>query len=172
MKRIIAFLLILAILVPFAFAAEFSEKPQITVVWNGATPIRDSIISKSPEITEDAVLKTATDTTMRKISYPYDVPEKSQFTTVFKILKFRCDEKLGACGYWVEAYRGGKSVQTNSPIWLMSSPVHILESETFNDKTNTITITMREDPKAAVEEVLQNIVEVYPLGKPIIGTKE
>jgi PKD repeat protein len=144
---------------------------QVTV-WNGTTPIKDSLDSKAPTDDEAVILKTATDTEMKKQVYPYNVAAKAELTTTFKIVKFRCDEKIGACGYWVEAFRDGKTVATDSPIWLLSSPIHILVSEVYDDKTDTLTTTMREDPKAAVEETLQNFIETVPLGTPITGTKE
>jgi PKD repeat protein len=149
-----------------------SENTTTVVVWSGATPIKDSIDSKAPTDDEITILKTATDTEMKKQSYPYDVAAKAESTTTFKILKYRCDNKMGICGYWIEGYRDGKTIKTNSPVWISPPPITALVSEVYDEKVDTLTITLKEDPKMAVEQILQRYVDNQPIGEAITGTKE
>jgi hypothetical protein len=176
MKRIIALFLIFLISIPFVFAAELSEsitdKTIVKIIWSGPTPIKDAISTKAPTDDETTILKTATDTEMKKQTYPYDVAAKVDSSTTFKILKYRCDNKMGICGYWIEAYRGGKTVKTNSPVWISPPPITALVSEVYDEKVDTITVTLKEDPKLAVEQILQRYVDDLPIGTPITGTKE
>jgi hypothetical protein len=181
MKRVIALFLIFLILIPFVFAAELSEsitdKTAIKVIWQGPTPIKDAISTKAPTDDETAILKAATDTEMQKQIYPYDVAEKATSTTTFKILSFSCDRKkfgidADICGYWVAAYRDGKTVATNSPILISPPPITAIVSEVYDDKVDTITTTLKEDPKLAVEQILQMYVDNQPIGKAVTGTKE
>ena len=109
---------------------------------------------------------------MKKETYPYDVASPAESKTTFKILKIRCDEKMQICGYWVYATRDGKEVATNSPIWISPPPIVALVSDVYDDKTDTYTTTVKEDPKLAIEQVLQGYVDRQPLGKPTTGTKE
>jgi PKD repeat protein len=149
-----------------------SENTTTVVVWSGATPIKDSIDSKAPTDDEITILKTATDTEMKKQTYPYDVAAKVDSLTTFKILKYRCDEKMRICGYWIEGYRDDKTVKTNSPVWISPPPITALISEVYDEKVDVITVTLKEDPKAAVEQILQMYVDNQPIGKPVTGTKE
>jgi len=169
-KHLTILLLILCLVIPIAVVADPTELTSFITVWMGTTPIKDSLSTKSSDEAV-SVLKEATDTVMKKETYPYDVASPAESKTTFKILKFRCDEKMGICGYWVYATRDGKEVATNSPVWILSSPVQIKISETYDSKTEITTITMKEDPKAAIEEVLQAYVDRQPLGKPVIGTQ-
>jgi len=148
-----------------------SDTTTFVTVWQGTTPIKDSLSTKS-SAEAASVLKEATDTVMKKETYPYDVASPAESKTTFKILKFRCDEKMQICGYWVYATRDGKEVATNSPIWISPPPFVALVSETYDEKSDTITTTLKEDPKLAIEQILQQYVDNQPIGKPIIGTKE
>jgi PKD repeat protein len=148
-----------------------SEATKFVTVWSGATPIKDSLTLTSAA-QKPVILKTATSVEMAKIAYPYDVAAKAESPTTFKIIKFRCDEKMQICGYWVQAWRSGQEVATNSPIWISPPPITALISETYDAKSDTLTTTLKEDPRAAVEQILQQYVDNQPLGKPIIGTKE
>ena len=170
-KRLTILLLILCLVIPIAVVADPTELSSFITVWMGTTPIKDSLSTKS-SAEAVSVLKEATDTVMKKETYPYDVASPAESKTTFKILKFRCDEKMQICGYWVYATRDGKEVATNSPIWISPPPIVALVSETYDEKTDTITTTLKEDPKAAIEQILQRYVDAQPLGKPVTGTKE
>ena len=143
---------------------EPDENTTIKVVYEGATPIKDLLSLKTKA--NAVVLKEETEKVMSKVSFPYNVT-KEETKTTFKIVKYRCDEKMQICGYWIEAYRDGKEVYTNSPIWISPPPYQVVVSESFDEKTNEITTTLKEDPKAAVESVLQRYVEMQPLGKAV-----
>lgn len=164
MKRIILLLIIALLIFPLASAWEPTENTKFVTVWSGAKPITDSLTSKS-YTDKTLTLKTATDTTMSKVTYPYEV------STTLKILKYRCDTKMQICGYWIEATRSGQLVATNSPVWISPPPIVALVSETYDPKSDTVTATIKEDPKLAVEQVLQMYVDNRPIGKPITGTK-
>jgi hypothetical protein len=168
MRRIALILLISFLIIPFASAWEPTEKTQFITIWSGSKPITDSLTSKS-YTDKTLTLKAATDTVMSKASYPYEI---SKSTTSFKILKYRCDNKMQICGYWIEATRSGKTVATNSPIWISPPPITALVSEVYDEKSDTVTTTIKEDPKLAIEQVLQQYVDNQPIGKPVTGTKE
>jgi hypothetical protein len=168
MRRIAILLLLIALLiVPFASAWEPTEKTKFVAVWSGSKPITDSLTSKS-YTDKTLTLKVATDTVMSKASYPYEI---SKTATSFKILKYRCDNKMQICGYWVEATRYGLPVKTNSPVWISPPPVIALVSEVYDEKSDTVTTTLKEDPKLALEQILQQYVDNQPIGIPVIGTK-
>jgi len=165
MKRaLIIFLILLLIFGGVAYAAP-GELTKFVTVWSGTKPITDSNPTAS-------ALKTATDTAMKKQTYPYSVIIASETGTTFKIIKYRCDTKMQICGYWIEATRAGRQVATNSPIWISPPPIVALVSEVYDDKTDTYTTTLKEDPKLAVEQILQQYCDNQPIGKPITGTKE
>ena len=170
-KHLTILLLILCLVIPIAVVADPTELTSFITVWMGTTPIKDSLSTKS-SAEAVSVLKEATDTVMKKETYPYDVASPAESKTTFKILKFRCDEKMQICGYWIEATRGGRDVATNSPVWISPPPIVALVSDVYDEKSDTQTTTLKEDPKAAVEQILQRYVDEQPLGKPIIGTKE
>jgi len=148
-----------------------SDTTTFITVWQGATPIKDSLATKAPSVTEAEIFKTATDTRMKAVTFPYDVEKPAESITEFKIVKFRCDEKMGICGYWIEAYRDSKTVKTNSPVWISPPPIVASISEVYDDKTDVVTTTLKEDPKLAVEQILQQYVDNQPIGTPVIGTK-
>jgi hypothetical protein len=75
-------------------------------------------------------------------------------------------------GYWIEAYRGGREVQVNNPIWIVPHPYLVVVSDVIDTKANLETITLKESPKEAVEKVLQDYVSRQPLGKATVGAKE
>lgn len=141
-----------------------NETTTVRVVYQGNTTIKDSLASKAPTTSDAAILKTATESVMSKVTYPYNVTQE-EVKTVFKIQKYRCDEKMQVCGYWIEAWRDGKEVQTNSPIRLHNPPYWITVSEVYDEKTNELTKTLKEDPKSAVDIILQQYVDRRPLGK-------
>jgi hypothetical protein len=212
MKKWVVVLIIVAVLIPAVFAMipvepketitketikptpEPTIEPEpeeipVRVVHEGNTTIKDSLTSKSASDWENAILTTATKTALKNVKYPYNVTsEKTEETktvvTTFKIQKYRCDEKTEICGYWIEAWRDGKEVATNSPIWISPPPYVALVSNIYytslDEKTVTTDITkaaievvtVKEDPKLAVEQVLQQYVDNRPLGKSITGTQK
>lgn len=139
------------------------------VIYKGETPIKNAIDAKSASTA--SILKEETDKIMKLQKYPYSITSGK---TEIKIVKYRCDEKMGICGYWIEAWRDGKEVYTNSPIWITVRPdgYEIVISESFDEKVNELTYTVKEDPKLAIEQMLQRYVNSQPLGKAIVGTKE
>lgn len=164
MKKYITILLIFLLSVPLVFAEEltdpFEEKqPIVKIVYQGTTPIKNAIDAKSQSPV--TILKEETDKVMKEIKYPYYVSSE------FKITKYKCDEKMGICGYWVEAKRGGREVYTNSPVWISPPPYEVVVSDVYDERSNTQTITIKEDPKGAVEQVLQRYVDMQPLGKAV-----
>lgn len=159
------------------------------IVYQGSTAIRDSLISKSPTESANAILSTATLTSLKDVQYPYDISTSKNdgtknIITIFKVQKYRCDKTTEMCGYWIGATRDGKEVQTNSPIWISPPPYQALVSDIYytalDEKTVTTdmnlaaieVVTLKEDPKLAVEQILQRYVDWQPLGKSVVGTKE
>lgn len=141
------------------------------IIYQGATPIKDAIGTKSASESV-STLKTATITAMSKETYPYFAEKPIESKTDLKIIKYRCDEKMGICGYWIEAYRDNREVAVNNPIWIRPSPYLVMVSSTYDAKLNEETITLKEDPKLAIERTLQRYVDDQPLGKAVTGTKE
>jgi len=151
--------------------SKMNETTTTKVVYEGLTPIKDSLATKSPTTSDAAILKTATESVMSKVVYPYNISVPETKTT-FKVVKYRYDDKLQAFGYWIEATREGNEVATNSPIWVVSPQYNVIVSEVYDEKTNEITATLKEDPKYAIEQILQRYVDNQPLGKATVGTKE
>jgi PKD repeat protein len=74
-----------------------NETTTVKVVYEGLTPIKDSLASPSKTSSDAVILKTATESVMSKVSYPYNVT-KAETQTTFKIVKYRCDGKPVAAG--------------------------------------------------------------------------
>lgn len=166
MRKIFAVLIIFCLTVPFVFADEIDgledEGPTVKTVWQGETPIGDAISAKAQD--KISILKTETNKVMAAQEFPYVL--YSGKTTV-RIVKYKCDDKMQLCGYWVEAYRDGREVYTNSPIWISPPPYEVVVSESLDTKLNELTVVLKEDPKGAVERVLQRYVDMQPLGKAV-----
>ena len=139
------------------------DNTKISIVYTGESPIKTALAAKT--FTKSDVIKTATITAMSIEKYPLIVSDS------VSIEKYRCDPEK--CAYWINANRGGKTVAVNNPIWLMNDnvPFHVLVSEVEDKKANTLTITVREDLKGSVFQILQDYADRQPLGKPITGTK-
>jgi len=165
-QKLSAVLIIFLISVPFVFAVDLlpdeEKQPIVVIVRQGSTAITDSLSAKSAA-EKPSVLAKATDTKLKDERYPYLVAG-SEVT----ILKYRCTSEI--CGYWISCSRAGKEVKTNSPVWISPPPYEVVVSETYDSKTNIQTVTLREDPKAAAEEVLRGYCDRQPLGKAITGT--
>lgn len=141
-----------------------TELTTTKIVWEGSTPIKDALTLSTSS--KEAVLKTATETVLKDVKYPYNVSVPESKTEI-KILKYKCDEKMGICGYWIAATRDGQEVYTNSPIWISPPPYKVVVSETYDSKLDETTITLKEDPKAAVEAILHRYVDGQPIGKAV-----
>lgn len=142
--------------------SKVNEETTTKTVWEGTTTIKDAIAAKTKP--DAVVLKEETAKVMAVAKFPYNVT-KEEAKTTFRIVKYKCDAEI--CGYWVEAYRDGKEIYTNSPIWISPPPYEVVVSEVFDEKTNELTVTVKEDPKTAVEQVLQRYIEMQPLGKAV-----
>ena len=158
MKKILIVILLLCLFIPIAVFADLTELTKFNVVYQNSKTILSDSSSKT----------IATDNIMKKEIYPIEI---SKMTTSFKIIKYRCDEKMQICGYWIEAFRNGKTVATNSPIWISPPPIEAFISESYDKDSDIVTVTLKEDPKLAVEQVLQMYVDNQPIGTPVIGTK-
>lgn len=175
-----AFLIVLIFLlsVPLVFAAELGDiingeekYPTVVKVYEGSTAITDSLSSKA-DAEKPALLATATANTLKEVKYPYEVSG-----TEITILKYKCNAEI--CGYWISATRGGKEVYTNSPIWISPPPYEVVISDVYysDEKMEIPTadskealyekVTLKEDPKLAVELILQQYVDMQPLGKAV-----
>ena len=152
------------------------ENTTIKTVWEGATPIAAAFTAAAQQKSKtelipyekSVILATTTDGTLKAEKYPLDIsPDK---TTVIKIEKYRCTAEM--CGYWISATRDGKEVATNSPVWISPPPYEVLVSESFDSAKNEQTVTLKEDPKEALMQVLQQYVDRQPVGKAVVGTKE
>lgn len=160
MKLVYVLVVALLLAVP---AMAFDENTKINVVFTGDTPLSSLLTSK--DANRETILKTATVDTFTLEKYPLAI------STTVTIDKFRCEKEK--CAYWITATRGGKEVAVNNPIWLMNSnvPFHVIVSEVEDTKTNTLMITVREDLKGSVFQILQDCADRQPLGKLITGTK-
>jgi len=163
-----AVLAIFLISIPLVFATDIPDgvEPIIVVKYLGATPITNMINSANPNATA-GILTSESDLVLKFVTFPYQLPGTN--TTVNK---YRCDFQKQYCGFWINATRNGQEVQTNSPIWISPPPYLVLVSEVYDAKKNTLTITLRENPRDAVALVLSRYVDMQPIGKATTGTKE
>jgi hypothetical protein len=166
---IVALSLLLAfmILVTPAQAAEgktiIPSEPTIKIVRTGTTPLLSLAATKSPS-DKMKTISTETLKTMRTGTIS---------GSTVTIVKYRYDAEKRAQGYWCTATRGGREVAINNPIWIgEGAPIDILVSETTDTKINEITLTVKEDPKSAMEQILIRVANSAPLGKMVTGTKE
>ena len=171
MRKWVIVLLIFLISAPITFAAELGdpsseEAISTRIVYQGSTAIRDSIASKASANVE---LSTATTAALKDTKYPYAIVASK---TVLTINKYRCDQKMQICGYWISAIRDMREVQTNSPIWISPPPYQVVVSEIYDSTAKENVVTIKEDPKLAVEQILRGYVDRQPLGKATVGTKE
>ena len=123
-----------------------------------------AIKNKSKFIPEALVVKEETEKVLKNTTFPYQIKKDK---TNLTIEKFRC--RADYCGYWISATRNGYEVETDSPIWIRNPEYRVVLSETFNETANEYSVTLREDPKGAVEQILQNYVDGQPLGTAIVG---
>jgi hypothetical protein len=162
---LIALLLICCLVVPVFAAGEkevLEKEPTIKVVRQGTAPLQSLAATKAPTekfktiaIETQKLMRTGTIT-----------------SSTVTIQKFRYDEKTGCQVFWISATRGGQEVSVNNPIWIYGAPSDVLVSEVTDTKINEITLTIKEDPKTAIEQILKQYVDSRPLGKAKVGTRE
>jgi hypothetical protein len=163
MRKFFAVLIIFLLTVPLVFAEDIiGDEPTVKIIYQGSTPIKNAIDAKSKS--SDSILKEETDKIMKDQKYPYSLVSGK---TEIKIIKYTCDQKMGICGYWIQATRDGREVYTNSPIWISPPPYEVVVSKSLDSKNNELTVTIKEDPKGAVEQVLQGYVDRQPLGTAV-----
>jgi len=145
--------------------------PVVVVNYEGSRTITDAI-SVKPVGGKSIVLTEVTETIMKDVKYPYTI-ENTEIT----ILKYECTNEI--CGYWISATRDGKEVATNSPVWISSPPYEIVISNIYyadlNEKEPILdaekavleVVTLKEDPKGAIEQVLIAYCDRQPLGKGV-----
>lgn len=143
-----------------------AKEPILKIVYDGPTPIASNLASKTLLSQKIAVLKDATVSAMNTEKYPLAI------STTVTIDKYRCEGER--CAYWITAARSGRPVAVNNPIWLIpgNAPYHTVVSDVYDSKTNTQTITLKEDPKGAIINILQQYADMQPVGTPVVGTKE
>jgi len=140
-----------------------------TKVYTGSTPIKNILTSKGSQKEKVSVLKEETNKLMTVEKYPLTLDTKS-VEKVLKIERYKCDS--GSCRYWIYASRGGQEVAIDNPVIISPPQTDVVVSEVYDDKTDTMTVTLKEDPRAAVQEILQRLADDTPLGNSKIGTKE
>ena len=150
------------------------ENTTINYVYQGETKITTALIAEATEKSKtelseyekSVVLSKETSKIMATEKYPVEINNE------IRIEKFRCNNELGVCGYWIYATRNGYQVKVNNPIWISPPPYLVVLSETYDSKNNNITVIVKEDAKTAVFEILQRYVSDRPIGSPITGTIE
>ncbi|MCK9591458.1 MAG: hypothetical protein M0Q91_05545 [Methanoregula sp.] len=140
----------------------FDAESNITVITviQGKSDITDALSAKL--LSKETVLKQATSEALKDVEYPYRVAD-SELT----IEKFKCDEEMQLCGYYVSCIRDGREVYTNSPVWISPPPYEVFVSSSFDENTFTSTVILKEDPKEAVEIALGFYCDNQPLGKAV-----
>lgn len=114
-----------------------------------------------------ATLATATKSTLTSTAFPYNI---TAGLTSTKLLKYRCDTDI--CWYWVQSYRNGQEVATNSPIGISPPPFEAVVSYTDDLIKNERTAVITENTTLAMEQIITEYVNRQPLGKATVGTKE
>lgn len=142
------------------------------MVISGSDEITQSLTGKTT-YEKSVILSNKTDKELKPVKFPFTYKIKN---SEIQFEKYRCDIPAGICGYWITAYRidaqGRHEVATNSPIWISPPPYVVAVSESYALSTNTLTTTIKEDLRGAITEVIQRYVDMQPLGKAIVGTKE
>jgi hypothetical protein len=166
-----AIFILIAVMLLCATVSAEDEFTTYKVMYYGATPITDSLASKMTSADQAYTVAKASETVMKSLVYPLKVEMPVKPLTDITIVKCRYDAKINTMGYWIEATRGGKEVAVNNPIWIYPSPYLVVVSEVYDTKTNEVTVTIKEDPKVAAEQVLQGYIDTLSIGKSVTGTK-
>lgn len=202
-KILVIALAVLMIAVPVAYAEDiigaFAE-PTVKVVYEGGTPIKDSIDAKIAVENAKWFWETknpvdniteygrAAEVVMVPLHYPYVVEQKTKAEPIkdgeptkedpkqpaseVTIIKTRFDESTRTMWYWISATRDGQEVAVDNPVWVYPAPKDVVVSKVKDEGKNEITVTLKEDPKGAVEKVLQDYADRQPIGLAVTGTKE
>jgi hypothetical protein len=101
------------------------------------------------------------------MTFPYNI---TAGLTQTKIQKYRCTVDI--CWYWVQSYRDGKEIATNSPIGISPPPFEAVVSDIDDIIRNEENIVLAENTTMAMEQIMQRYVDYQPLGTAIVGTKE
>jgi hypothetical protein len=101
------------------------------------------------------------------MTFPYNI---TSGLTQTKIQKYRCTADI--CWYWIQSYRDGQEIATNSPIGISPPPFEAVISDTDDTIRNEENIVLAENTTMATEQVLQGYVDRQPVGKAVVGTKE
>jgi hypothetical protein len=163
---LIALLLICCLVVP-VFAAGEKEvaafEPTIKVVRQGTSPLQSLAATKAPS-EKMATIAKETQKLMRTGTIT---------ASTVRIEKFRYEPKTNEQLFWITATRGGQEVAVNNPIRIGAGcPTDILVSEVMDTKVNEITLTIKEDAKTSIEQVLIRVANGAPIGKAKVGTRE
>jgi PKD repeat protein len=147
------------------------ESPVDLIIHTGSTTITDRLVyATDPALRSQIIAEEMHTALVNAMPTPKgDEPATIEYTDelgqniiIKKVDLVTDDAKVG---YWVAATRNGEEVHTHSPIWVVNSPFEVVDSESFNSRTNERTVILREDPLAAVELVLSGYVSRQPLGK-------
>ncbi len=158
--RFLFIALAVLVVIPFLTAAYV---PPLTVTKEGATTITDKVNTKIAGTEKMGVISSEINKNITEQKFPYTFTVKD---TTITIKKIQYDESESLNGYWIEATRGGKLVETHSPIWVHGQPYITEKSRSLDAKTSTVNIVVVEDPLGAVKDTLYQYVRTKPLGKP------
>jgi hypothetical protein len=139
-----------------------SKKP--VVAWQGN---RNISIALGSSLYPALTLATESKKKLDAMAFPYTI---TSGLTQTKLLKYRCT--IDICGYWIQSYRDGQEIATNSPIWIYPPPFEALISDTDDTIRNEEDITLTENSTLAMEQILKGYVDRQPLGPLVVGTKE
>ena len=168
---------ILVLVVSVAVCGDIATEPTITIVYSGDTTIKDMLATKGTDTDRATYLSSVTGEKLKPIKFPYFISDDKLTSekTVIAINGYRCNgatppkgEPANRCGYWIAATKNKVAVATNSPVWIYPAPYQMATETT--DVNGDITITVSENPQAAMEQVLIQYVRGTPTGKAVIGT--
>ena len=151
--RIAPLFLVLALFVVVVpITAAINEFTSVSVFYEGKTDITTTLSVKPNSMEKLTYLSQESEKVMSNLKYPLDV------TTEIKIEKCQYDKKFGTMGYWIYATRGGRDIKINNPVWVYPPPYLAIISETYDEKENKISVTVKEDPEMAIKQFLMQYV--------------
>lgn len=158
---VVGVFLALCIVAVCPHVSALDAKTATVIQYDGATPILNSLTAKS-DGDKISTLGDAAKAAFTTAKYPYTV---SSGKIEIAILKIAYNKEYQMQGYYIEATRDGDSVKVDNPIWIYPAPLLAKVSEVEDAKANTLTVTLKEDPKLAAEQVLIRYVSMQPVGK-------
>ena len=173
----LVFLFIVLLFLSVTFSGDLATEPTVTIVYSGDTTIKDMLATKGTDTDRAAYLSSITGEKLKPIKFPYFISDGKLTSekTVIAINGYRCNgatppagEPANMCGYWIAATKNKVAVATNSPVWIYPAPYQLATETT--DTNGDITVTVTENPQAAMEQVLIQYVRDTPTGKAVIGT--